>query len=62
MKPERHPDIILLQRRLNYLVELEEYEIAAKIKKWIDELSLHYENKLDYDNTKICICSNEPRS
>ncbi len=36
-------DIIFLQKRLDYLVKNEEYEIAARIKKWIDELKLKYE-------------------
>lgn len=40
-------DIIFLQKRLDYLVKNEEYEIAARIKKWIDELKLKYE--LQYD-------------
>ena len=34
-----HPDIKFLKRRLKYLVEMEQYEVAAKIKLWIDELS-----------------------
>lgn len=31
-------DIIFLQKRLEYLVKNEEYEIAIRIKKWIEEL------------------------
>lgn len=31
-------DIIFLQKRLEYLVKNEEYEIASRIKKWIEEL------------------------
>jgi len=34
-----HPDIKFLKRRLKYLVEMEQYEVAATIKLWIDELS-----------------------
>lgn len=41
-----HPDILYLQMRLNQLVSLEEYEIAATIKKWLDELiQYHTTNK-----------------
>ena len=42
MKNEVHPDIQILQIRLNQLVSLEEYEIAATIKKWIDELTQYH--------------------
>jgi len=52
MKPDLHPDIILLQKRLRFLVELEEYEIAATLKKWIDELNVYYSqptNKNTYE-------------
>jgi hypothetical protein len=35
---KEHPDIKFLKKRLNYVVALEQYEIAAVIKKWIDEL------------------------
>lgn len=45
MKNESHPDIRLLQKRLNQVVSLEEYEIAATIKRWIDELTIYYKNK-----------------
>lgn len=33
-----HPDIKLLEKRLNHVVKHEQYEIAAILKKWIDEL------------------------
>jgi protein-arginine kinase activator protein McsA len=38
-------DIIFLQKRLEYLVKNEEYEIATRIKKWIDELKTKYETQ-----------------
>lgn len=31
-------DIILLEKRLKYLIMMEEYERAARIKRWIEEL------------------------
>jgi protein-arginine kinase activator protein McsA len=35
-------DIIFLQIRLEELVDKEEYEKAAVIKRWIDELMIFY--------------------
>lgn len=43
-------DIVFLQRRLDLVVEREEYERAAIIKRWIDELMIFYrvgEKRLD---------------
>jgi hypothetical protein len=43
-------DIVFLQRRLDLVVEREEYERAAIIKRWIDELMIFYgveENRLE---------------
>ena len=39
---KKNGDLILLKRRLKYLVEVENYEKAAVIKRWIDELTLFY--------------------
>lgn len=38
-------DIIFLEMRLEELVEKEEYEKAAVIKRWIDELFIFYKIK-----------------
>jgi protein-arginine kinase activator protein McsA len=38
-------DIIFLEMRLEELVEKEEYEKAAVIKRWIDELFILYKIK-----------------
>lgn len=38
----KHPDIILLEKRINYLVKYEEYETAAVLKRWIDELLIYH--------------------
>jgi len=35
-------DIVFLKRRLRLVVEREEYEKAAIIKRWIDELMIFY--------------------
>jgi hypothetical protein len=43
-------DITFLQKRLDLVVEREQYERAAIIKRWIDELMIFYrveENKLE---------------
>jgi protein-arginine kinase activator protein McsA len=43
MSNEKLPyDIIFLKRRLDFVVEKEEYEKAAIIKRWIDELMIFY--------------------
>ena len=57
MKNEDLPyDIIFLKMRLDYVVEIEEYEKAAIIKRWIDELMVFYgvEEKLKkkYEESK----------
>jgi len=50
MSNEKLPyDIIFLKRRLNVVVEKEEYEKAAIIKRWIDELMIFYKVE---ENTK----------
>lgn len=38
-------DIEFLQLRLDQLVEMEDYEKAAVIKRWIDELTVFYGEK-----------------
>ncbi len=43
-----HPDVRFLKKRLQYLVNTEQYEFAAIIKKWIDELSKKYQ----YEETR----------
>lgn len=38
----KHYDIDFLERRLKFLIEKEEYEKAAVIRRWLDELVYHY--------------------
>ncbi len=38
-------DIWFLEQRLAHLVEQEDYERAARIKRWIDELKVLYAEK-----------------
>ena len=38
----KHPDIIFLERRLINHILNEEYEKAAVLKRWIDELLAHH--------------------
>ena len=49
-------DIIFLKMRLDYVVEIEEYEKAAIIKRWIDELMIFYnieeKSNEDYEKSK----------
>ncbi len=60
MSNEKLPyDIIFLKRRLNVVVEKEEYEKAAIIKRWIDELMVFYKvgeksNKISKQFLYIC--------
>lgn len=42
----KHPDIILLERRIVYHIKNEEYESAAILKKWLDELIIHHHGTL----------------
>jgi len=48
-------DIEFLQLRLDQLVEIEDYEKAAVIKRWIDELTVFYgkENVVENDLSKV---------
>jgi protein-arginine kinase activator protein McsA len=48
-------DIEFLQLRLDQLVEMEDYEKAAVIKRWIDELTVFYgkENVVENDLSKV---------
>ena len=41
----KHGDIIFLERRLRDLLEEENYEKAAVVKRWIDELTIFYGEK-----------------
>jgi protein-arginine kinase activator protein McsA len=49
-------DIIFLKKRLDYVIEIEEYEKAAIIKRWIDELTIFYnieeKSNKDYEKSK----------
>lgn len=39
----KNPDIEFLEKRLNYVLSLEQYEIAVVIQKWLVELKLKQE-------------------
>lgn len=49
-KTVKHPDIILLETRIKQLVRYEEYERAAIIKRWIDELTIYYQDRIFIEN------------
>lgn len=38
----KHYDIDFLERRLLFLIEVEDYEKAAVIRRWIDELAYYH--------------------
>lgn len=43
MNDEQLPyDIVFLKRRIKHLIEIEEYEKCAIVKRWIDELMIFY--------------------
>ena len=44
---DKHPDILLLEKRLNILVKREDYEGAIVIKKWIEEISVYHKEKIN---------------
>lgn len=41
----KHPDIILLEKRIAQLLILEEYEKCVVIRKWIIELTKQHGNR-----------------
>ena len=45
MRTGNNWDIEFLQLRLDQLIEVENYEKAAVIKRWIDELTVFYGDK-----------------
>jgi hypothetical protein len=47
---DKHFDIIFLERRLQELLEKEEYEKAVTIKRWIDELIILFEKENKYND------------
>lgn len=56
MGRRKHNDILFLERRLDYLIEIEDYEKAAIISRWINELTELFnkkDNKKDNSNN-IC--------
>lgn len=40
-----HTDIIFLRMRMQYLIENERYESCVVIKRWIDELTVYYNDR-----------------
>lgn len=39
MGRRKHNDILFLEKRLDYLIEVENYEKAAIVSRWINELT-----------------------
>ncbi len=50
---KKHPDILFLEKRSVKLVSNEEYEKAAVIKKWVDELKNYYDEHKKYNKKRI---------
>jgi protein-arginine kinase activator protein McsA len=49
MGRRKHNDILFLEKRLSYLIEVEDYEKAAIVSRWINELTELF-NKRDNPN------------
>jgi protein-arginine kinase activator protein McsA len=48
MGRRKHNDILFLEKRLDHLIEVEDYEKAAIVSRWINELTELFNKK---DNT-----------
>jgi len=42
---DKHPDILFLEKRMEYILFHEEYEKAVIIKRWLEELKIYHESK-----------------
>ena len=51
-KKDKHPDILLIETRLNEAIKREEYEKAAILKRWLDSLIKHHGKKQIKKNNK----------
>ena len=51
-KKDKHPDIVLLETKLDSAVKEENYERAVILKKWIESLKEHYGKKSVKKNNK----------
>lgn len=49
MGRRKHNDILFLEKRLDHLIEVEDYEKAAIVSRWINELTELF-NKRDNPN------------
>ena len=49
MDRRKHNDILFLEKRLDYLLEVEDYEKAAIVSRWINELNKLFDKQ---DNSK----------
>ena len=49
MGRRKHNDILFLEKRLDYLLEVEDYEKAAIVSRWINELTELFNKQ---DNSK----------
>lgn len=50
---KQHPDILFLEKRILKLISNEEYEKAAVIKKWLDELKIHYDKYKKHNKKRV---------
>ena len=49
MSRKKHNDILFLEKRLDHLLEVEDYEKAAIVSRWINELTKLFDKQ---DNSK----------
>lgn len=49
MGRRKHNDILFLEKRLDYLLEVEDYEKAVVVSRWINELTELFDKQ---DNSK----------
>lgn len=49
MSRRKHNDILFLEKRLDHLLEVEDYEKAAIVSRWINELNKLFDKQ---DNSK----------
>jgi protein-arginine kinase activator protein McsA len=49
MSRRKHNDILFLEKRLDHLLEVEDYEKAAIVSRWINELTKLFDKQ---DNSK----------
>ena len=58
MGRRKHNDILFLEKRLDHLLEVEDYEKAAIVSRWINELTEIFDKKYNSKNNSNNIFGN----